>query len=201
MKFEKASSNTPKPTKRWQWIDASSRKGLPEDYRPTFQKQRRRWVATFTTGWFLLCALMVFNDAIFKIIGYRLSTILPYFAAVMFTLITFITAIIRLEQDKSIRHIAQSPLTNLDERQKQVRLQASEIAYNLVVGLGLIAMVWSMLAPASFRYVVDEVLKENVAFPLSLPFFLYVFLKPCIVAWLEPDPIPDDTVSIRQTAH
>ena len=200
MKFEKASSNTPKPTKRWQWIDASSRKGLPEDYRPTFQKQRRRWVVMLIAGWLSLTMGMTFGDFIFNLFGGTLIMVLVFLGMIMGGLIVTIYALINLYQDQSITDIAQKPLAELDERQQKIRLQTSEIAFNLVIWVALLVWIIFTFSPEDFRASLLEFGAKNLAFPFSIP-FLYLFIKPAIVAWLEPDPIPDDTVSIRQTAH
>ena len=195
MKPEKVPADA-QPAKWWRWQDASSRKGLPEDYRPTSQKQRRRWVVTLVAGWLLLILDAVLSDFIALLFDFTLFTIGFHVCILMTGLVALITGLIKLSQDKLIMKTAQGSLEKLDERQRQVRLRASEMAYNIMIITAPVILLTYQLLPDSLRAAFGKAFMENAVFMVIGA----IFLKHVIVAWLEPDPIPDDSVSSSQAA-
>ena len=150
------------------------------------RRERRRWVVIYLTG-ILLALAGSFLDAGGQS-AYWLGLIV--FVAGIFL---FIFSSFQLFRRHYLVEIAHSPVENLDERQRQVRLQASELAYTFVVGsVSLLFIALFSLSQLSWRPDLTSVDWLFIAFMLAT---FVVSFRLILVAWLEPDPLPDETDS------
>ena len=90
------------------------------------QHQRRRWVLVYSASFLLVLAGTLFGSG--RQNGYWIGVFL------LGTLL-YVYSSFQLTRRKQLAEIANLPVANLDERQQQVRLQASELAYTFVTSL------------------------------------------------------------------
>ncbi len=113
-------------------------------------------------------------------------------------LVPYLLIVVRL--NKSTSNVVSVRNNNLDERQKELRGEAYRMTYAVFVwyaffmvvvsglGLGRVTLTYG----AGETPIVHLLLLINMFFITTLPIFY--------VAWLEPDPLPDDEPSLQPNA-
>lgn len=106
--------------------------------------------------------------------------------------LVLLLALCDLALGRATRRIATADLDHLDERQEFLRNRAHRIAYVIFgVSLGLVVLVTDLASPSTRQWLSDVVGGGGVVTFIQLLFFLPTM----VIAWIEPDRIPDEDAS------
>ena len=148
------------------------------------QRHRRRWVLVYSASFLLVLADTLFGFG--RQDGYWISLSL-------LGILLYVYSSFQLLRRKQLLEIANLPIANLDERQQQVRLQASELAYTVVTSLASLLFI-TLFVASYFPWQPSLNLGDWIFIALVLVMFFSSF-RLSLVAWLEPDPLPEETDS------
>ena len=95
--------------------------------------------------------------------------------------------------NRSTSRIAKEKDKNLDERQRSRRNRAYRLAYQVVVYLLLLTLLLDFFGPGAFQITFYNANSSVTSFLLLADVLLIAFLPTMYVAWLEPDPIQEET--------
>ena len=146
------------------------------------QRERRRWVLVYLAGLLLVLAGSLFGSDGQNVYG---------LGVFMLGVLLFTHSSFQLTRRHQLAEIANLPIANLDERQQQVRLQASELAYTLVSLL--MSLLFIVLFVASHLPWQPNFTSADWVFIAFVLLLFFTSFRLVLIAWLEPDPLSDET--------